>query len=66
MTVINIPAEIEPHLIGLWKFRQVATKPTWCTTFMIEGKFYDTVGAKTPQRALDLAVKELRKAKRLK
>lgn len=61
---ITIPPEIEPHLIGLWKFRQVCAQPTWCTTFMVDGKFYDTPGARTPQKALEKAVAALRKVKK--
>lgn len=61
---ITIPVELEPHLIGLWKFRQVTKRPTWCTTFMVAGAFYDTMPSATPERALQKALAELRKVKR--
>lgn len=61
---ITVPSELDQYLIGIWKFRQVSHKPTWCTTFMVDGAFYDTSPAATPDAALQKAVRELRKARR--
>ncbi len=63
---VTIPAELAPHLVGLWRFRQVARQPTWCTTFTLDGAFYDTGARKTAQRAIDYAAKELRRASKAK
>lgn len=60
---VQIPSELAPYLVGLWRFRQVARKPTWCTTFTVDGAFYDTTGALTAQKAIDKAVRELRRVK---
>jgi hypothetical protein len=61
---IEIPDELEPHLIGVWKFRQAARRPTWCTTFMVDGAFYDTPGARTPEKAIERALRDLRRVKK--
>lgn len=65
MINVSIPAELEPYLIGLWKFRQVCARPTWCTTFMVDGKFYDTPGAATPQRAISKALAALGRVRKV-
>lgn len=59
-----IPAELRPHLIGLWRFRCAVGEPTWCTTFMYRGKFYDTDGAATIELAIKRAMRTLRLIKR--
>lgn len=53
--------KIEPHLIGLWKFRQRGRKPVWCATFTFQGHYYDTQGKLTPHDALDKVHDELQK-----
>lgn len=52
-----------PELVGLWKFRQRGKKPVWCTTYTVNGCYYDTQGKATPKAALELFIKELKKIK---
>ena len=58
------PAEIRPHIIGVWRFRCTVGEPLWCCTFLYRGKFYDTTGKLTIKEAIDQAVRELRTAQR--
>lgn len=52
-----------PELVGLWKFREFGKKPVWCTTYTFKGYYYDTPGKATPEAALKLMLKNLRKLK---
>lgn len=55
---------VEEHIVGLWKFREAGKKPTWCTTYIYDGKYYDTFGKATPEAALDQMNKDLTKIKK--
>lgn len=52
---------VENYIVGLWKFREAGKKSTWCTTYVFEGKYYDTFGKLTPQAALVQMRKDLDK-----
>lgn len=55
---------VQDHLVGLWKFRQRGKRPTWCTTYVFKGNYYDTLGKNTPEAALDAMYKDLEKLKK--
>ena len=59
-----IPKELSKHIIGMWKFRASVGKPTWCITYLYRGKFYDTMGHVELSKALEVALKDLRKVKK--
>ncbi len=40
-------------LVGLWKFRVKDQPLAWCCTYVLDGMYYDTNGAPTPEAALD-------------
>ena len=55
--------KLEGWLVGLWKFRVYGESPTWCTTYVIDGCYYDTFGKKTREEALDAMYRVLRQKK---
>lgn len=55
---------VEEDIVGLWKFRQAGKKPVWCTTYIYNGKYYDTYGKNTPESALDQMYKDLQKLRK--
>ena len=51
--VIGFPKDLEPYIIGLWRFRVAGEPRLWCLTYAWRGRYYDTTGAKTPLDAYD-------------
>ncbi len=42
-----IPKDLDPYLIGLWRFEQVEQPRLWCATFRYRGHYYDVPGCVT-------------------
>lgn len=63
---IVIPAELDDHLVGVWRFREPFKTSAWCVTFTYRGKYYDTGGesGNTAQGALNRAATLLAKLRR--
>ena len=56
--------KVQNELVGLWKFRVPGKKQTWCTTFYVNGNYYDTYGKLTPEAALEACHKEIIKLRK--
>jgi hypothetical protein len=39
-----LPRDLDPYIIGLWRFRQPGRRPVWCATYCYRGKYYDAQG----------------------
>lgn len=50
---------VEPWLVGLWRFRELGRKPLWCTTYVVNGNYYDVRGRQTPEHALDATYRDV-------
>ncbi len=64
LTLEDLFALTDGHLIGLWRFRERNKKPIWCATYTIDGFYYDISGKKTPDEALKGVLKQIRSAKK--
>lgn len=60
MSLEELIQACDPHLIGLWRFRQVGRKAKWCTTFSFNGNYYDVDGAETPESALKKTIAKIK------
>lgn len=49
---MDIPRDIEPYIIGLWRFREARGPRLWCATYCWRGKYYDVSGKPTIEDAL--------------
>jgi hypothetical protein len=49
--------QLQPWLIGMWRFREKGKRRTWACTYEINGYYYDT----RPKTTLEAALKEVRK-----
>jgi len=56
---------VEENLVGLWKFREHGKPVRWCCTYTVDGNYYDTSPAKTPEVALKKVWQTLRRMKAL-
>lgn len=45
--VLVLPQDIEPFVIGLWRFREVGRPRRWCATYCYRGMYYDVAGCLT-------------------
>jgi hypothetical protein len=65
---MTFPKDIEPYLIGVWRFREAGRPRSWCATYYYRGDYYDVPGQPTVDAALEGVrdgIKRLqRKAKR--
>ena len=48
-------------LIGVWRFRRRGKPEGWCTTYCVNGNYYDTYPSKTIEKALDKVYKNSRR-----
>jgi len=53
--------EIEPWMIGLWRFRIAGTKRQWAVTYCHHGLYYDTLPVPTKQEALETALRTIKR-----
>lgn len=42
-----LPPDVEPFIIGLWRFREAGRQRLWCATYCHDGKYYDVQGKRT-------------------
>jgi hypothetical protein len=49
---MNLPRDVEPHIIGLWRFREAERPRLWCATYVYRGQYYDVPGKQTLEQAL--------------
>jgi hypothetical protein len=63
-TLTQLMRLVQEELVGLWKFRVPGKKQTWCTTFYVNGNYYDTYGKLTPEAALESCHKEILKLRK--
>lgn len=61
MTLDALLAEAEPHLVGLWKFRERGKPTTWCATVLKDGDYFDVdEGCKTVADVLEAVLEAVR------
>ena len=53
---LALPSDVEPYIIGLWRFREARSARRWCATYCYRGYYYDVADCAT----LDDAVNEVR------
>jgi hypothetical protein len=61
MTLTELLADVEEHLIGLWRFRERGKPKTWAATYCYRGHYYDVQGTPTPEDTLRQVRKNLRR-----
>jgi hypothetical protein len=66
---MDLPKDLEPYIVGLWRFREARRPRLWCATFVYRGHYYDVSGQPTLDGALarvrdDLATLRKRNARR--
>ena len=44
---MTLPRDIEPFIIGLWRFREAGQPRLWCATYCYRGRYYDVSGQRT-------------------
>ena len=49
---MNLPKEVEPYIIGLWRFREAGRRRLWCATYCYRGRYYDVQGHVTLDETL--------------
>jgi hypothetical protein len=47
-----IPKDIEPFVIGIWRFREARRRRQWYATYVYRGHYYDAVGGDRPEDAV--------------
>jgi hypothetical protein len=60
------PKDLEPYIIGLWRFHVAGEERLWCLTYRFKGCYYDTWGKKSPELAFAAMRKSLVTLKRKK
>ncbi len=64
-TATKTTFQIEPVLIGLWRFRTIYhNQPQWCCTWRFRGNYYDTFAKPTAAQALDAVYRNWCKVKK--
>ncbi len=51
--------EAEPHLVGVWKFRERGHAPLWCATVIVNGELFDIDGTPTIKATLKQALRTI-------
>jgi hypothetical protein len=67
MTRLEIPKDIEPFLVGIWRFRGVGQPKLWFATFTYRGSYYDVYGCQNPNetcKKIRAALQRLRRPHR--
>ena len=64
MTLDDLFAATNDHLIGVWRFRERGRPALWCATFMLDGYYYDVSGKRTINGALTAVLREIARARR--
>lgn len=49
---MKLPKDVEPYIIGLWRFREAGRPRLWCATYFYRGHYYDVWGHPTLDGAL--------------
>lgn len=55
--------KVQDELVVLLKFIVPGKRQMWCTTFYVDGNYYDTHGKIIPESALESCLKEINKIK---
>ena len=59
MTLDDLFAATNDHLIGVWRFRERGRPALWCATFVLDGYYYDVSGKRTIKGALTAVLREI-------
>lgn len=54
---MKLPRDVEPFVIGLWRFRRAGEARLWCCTYSYRGRYYDAGGCAT----IEEVIKRLRR-----
>ncbi len=57
--VSDLFQEVEPFLVGVWKFRERGKSPTWCATVLVQGEYFDIPPSETVLETLKKAIEEV-------
>lgn len=50
---MKLPKDVEPYIVGLWRFREVEQPRLGCATYFYRGHYYDVSGQPTLDGALE-------------
>jgi hypothetical protein len=44
---MTVPKDLDPYIIGLWRFHEAGKPRLWCITYRWRGCYYDVSGCQT-------------------
>lgn len=54
--------EAEPHLVGIWKYREKNKPPLWYATVLVNGDYFDVEGVVDISGTLIRVIKAIKEA----